>query len=75
MKLKDTYIQTSGVMRCCISSVAEEYFELDFGLGATSSCKHCGTEFTLIHNGKNMWMPNWQLGLEDEQDVARKEEE
>lgn len=68
MNLKDTRIQTAGVMRCCLASVAEEYegghegTDKPVELGAKSKCRYCGQKFTLVDaKPRPLWVPDWQL--------------
>ena len=61
MKLEETVIETSGVYRCCLATVAQEYQDREVQLGATSQCQHCREPFTLVmKNGTPIWVPNWQ---------------
>jgi len=63
--LNQTRIEKAGVMRCCLSTVASEYLELDgepqmVKVGDNSSCKHCHTKFTLITAKPHpKWVPDW----------------
>lgn len=67
-KLVDTRIETAGVMRCCIATVAEEYEGQETGpdttvrIGMNSKCRHCGQPFTLVDaTPYPKWKPDWQL--------------
>lgn len=74
MKLKDTRIETAGVFRCCLETVALEHNGKDIHLGDTSNCRHCGEEFVLTKNKGTrpkwitpeqwavpVWKPTWQI--------------
>jgi hypothetical protein len=74
MKLSDTVIETGGVLRCCIGSVAMEKEGMEFEIGAKSICQHCQEPFTLVARpgkkpkwmtpkdwAKPIWKPDWQL--------------
>lgn len=58
MKVEDTKIQTAGVMRCCLESVAREHLGSEVEEGTQSVCEHCGTPFRLVGIA---WQPLWQL--------------
>jgi hypothetical protein len=67
--LRDTRIETAGVMRCCLATVAEEYEGGDSGqdkpvtIGMKSKCRHCNQTFTLVESKPHpKWKPDWQLG-------------
>jgi hypothetical protein len=59
MKITDTTVATAGVFRCCIGSVATEYLDtINVAIGATSKCKHCNREFTLVDDATHcVWIP------------------
>jgi hypothetical protein len=60
MKLTDTRVTSSGVFRCCVETVATEYLDGDgvVAIGATSKCKHCDREFTLVDDANYyVWLP------------------
>jgi hypothetical protein len=59
MKITETRVTTAGVFRCCLGSVATEYLEGgDVAIGATSKCKHCDREFTLVDDANHcVWIP------------------
>lgn len=63
MKIKDTRITISGVMRCCLGTIADEYtLDEDVEIGATSKCMHCKQTFTLVQGDKQpTWKPDWQI--------------
>jgi hypothetical protein len=61
MKITETRVTTVGVFRCCLGSVATEYLDGDVAIGATSKCKHCDTEFTLVDDANQyVWLPTNQ---------------
>lgn len=66
--LADTRIETAGVMRCCLGTVAEEYEGKDVAedqkvsIGTKSQCRHCKEPFTLTAaNPHPKWKPGWQI--------------
>lgn len=65
--LDETDIETAGVMRCCLATVAEEYIGKRVALGATSKCRHCNTAFTLVAGTTYpKWKPDWQIKHDDQ---------
>lgn len=64
--IADTRIETAGVMRCCLTSVAEEYLPARrVASGATSRCQYCRQAFTLVAPAAGkvypVWKPDWQI--------------
>lgn len=59
LRLIDTRIDTAGVMRCCLATVAEEYEGQDVQLGFTSRCRYCKAPFTLVQSQPYpLWTPD-----------------
>lgn len=67
-RIGETRVDYSGVLRCCLESVAREYLGPDIdvdrpvSLGAKSQCRNCGQPFTLVDGNPPVWKPNWKLG-------------
>lgn len=70
--LPETVIEIGGVMRCCVSSLGEEYNGRRVKIGDKASCKFCHQSFTLVapkearrtayrNLTKPIWKPDWQL--------------
>ena len=72
--LEATRIETAGVLRCCYSSVAQEYLGKTVRLGDKSACRYCKQKFTLVRwTGEKpswwtevkwlapVWKPDWQI--------------
>ena len=60
--IRDTRIETAGVYRCCLESVASEYSGQTVKVGDKSQCQHCGEKFTLVKEGESyVWKPDWQI--------------
>lgn len=63
LELRNTRIETAGVMRCCLATVAEEYEGGDKGpnkpvaIGMKSQCRHCKRTFTLVEAKP---LPTWK---------------
>jgi hypothetical protein len=67
--LKDTRIETAGVMRCCLATVAEEYADPEHPgvyVGMKSCCRHCSEPFTLLAAKPHpKWVPDWIIRKEN----------
>ena len=62
MNLEDTRIESAGVMRCCLETVAQEYEGKNVKLGDKSKCLYCNEPFTLVDVlNIPIWRPDWQL--------------
>ena len=62
MTLHETTIDTAGVFRCCLASVASEYIGKKVHIGDKSRCQYCHMTFTLTKaEPKPMWVPKWKL--------------
>lgn len=65
--IEDTRIENAGVLRCCLATVADEFYKPEkkhVALGTQSACLHCKTQFTLVEvEGRELpvWKPNWQI--------------
>jgi hypothetical protein len=64
MKIEDTVIESAGVYRCCLATVAVEHKGKEIEIGEKSQCDHCGEKFTLVlrtGDWKPIWKPDWQF--------------
>ena len=65
MSIYETTIDTAGVFRCCLNTVAREYQRKQVHIGDKSKCKYCHMTFTLTKaEPKPMWVPDWKLTTE-----------
>ena len=65
MSIYETVIDTAGVFRCCLNTVASEYIGKKVNIGSKSRCQGCGRTFTLTKAEPNpRWAPKWKLTTE-----------
>ena len=65
MSIYETTIDTAGVFRCCLNTVAREYIGKKVHIGYKSRCHYCGMTFTLTKAEPNpMWVPDLKITTE-----------